>query len=128
MPKGYVPRYAPGEVLVQLMDEVSSEEFAKGFGAILGYEFIGENDIAYIYRVPEGQEDTAVRRFERHRRVVNWAERRDLKQKERSELIEDLEKKCNEALCSCESDDPDDVFNAALERIADRIAEYVKKS
>ena len=123
----YVPRYASGQILVMFLRDVKDgDEFARGIGSSFGYELLpDENDEHYVFAVPEGEEELACRRFERLKRLVDYACRRDLKLEERCAFIDGLEQRVHDFFAS---EDPDRIFNRSLLRIADDIRTYVKQN
>ncbi len=87
--KGYVPEYAPGEIVVQFRRLDSAFDVAT-FGQIVGYEVI-DRDIScggVSYRTPVGKEKEAIRAMTSYTKFVETAYRYDLKAERRVQALD----------------------------------------
>lgn len=93
MDKKYIPNYSKGEIIVSFKKKDISRSFAEDFGDMIGYECVNEEPFSdfYLFRVDEGKEDKAIKEFEKYKKIVDGAERRDLKLEKRFEFSENLE-------------------------------------
>lgn len=90
----YTPEYKSGEIIVMFKEDVTLD-FSKHFGIILGYECKGTYDFlssnrAYIFKVEEGKEDTAMQEFQKHNKFIESVDRRDVKYERRRNGLDEL--------------------------------------
>ncbi len=91
--KGYIPDYAPGEIIVQFRADVDhGEEFTTAFGKALGYEQIDCKTVCggIPYRVQVGKEKEAIRDLQRYTKFVETAYRYDRKVERRVRAIDQV--------------------------------------
>ncbi len=117
----YQPNYAKGEILVEFKGP-QSKDFAKAFGEKLGYALKDEeykHGNAFIYIVPEGQEKKISRQFERYKKFVDWADRRDIRLEQRWTGLEKIISKLEALKDNAEI--PDREYKRLLDNISTEI-------
>lgn len=102
MAEAYVPVLAKGEVEVffdyeKIGTPEKESDYAMRIGSLLGYELVGfmMDGEGWLYRVPAGKEDEAVRRFASTDFVIE-ADRIDMKKELRTAVIEEARKRLDD--------------------------------
>jgi hypothetical protein len=131
--KDYKPEYAKGEILVQFMDNVHTNNgFVHDLLELVGYqlkdeEYDEEYELgeAYVVQTKPGEEEKAccdlrTLRIKNHK-LVDWAVRRDLKLEQRFKDLDELVNIAESIRDNAENGDTD--YNKSL----DEIIKYAKK-
>ena len=119
--ENYSPEYVKGEVIVRFKDtNASSEDLARDIAKLLGYQYKGEMeepfDGNYIFIVPAGKEEEAVKNIEK-RDYVEFADRFDLKSRNRWGNLEKIIEKARELLDDTLDHLPDREYKSRVNEI-----------
>lgn len=134
----YKPKYAPGQVVVIFKRdypgiregqkrEGSNKDFARGFGACLGYELAPEADYddGYLFKTEPGKENQAISEFEQNEEVET-AYRRDLRFEERHDMYERLKDAVESYYEAVEQECDTRKVDKSLDELV-RLCEHAKK-
>ena len=129
----YLPEYEPGKIIVFFHEKkgFNSDEFMKGFGSYIGYEFIEEwrwanSGSTAVYKVPEGEEEKIRKQIgKKYSKFIENTDRIDAKFNRRTDNIESVVNNLQEINDNVEI--PDDDYNDKLRSIIKKLENYIEK-